>query len=145
MDKALFESMLSLVKNPGRVEIKEIENLYCVIQSAENTNDTLGWFYINNKIVENVLQEKGLKWCYVFEKTPKNYPFVYMFVGEGITRDFVENEISGMKKNLPKGRELYVEEGSFASINLDKYNKSKSVFEYELRKYASNVFEVYEP
>lgn len=145
MDKAFFESMLSQTKNPERVEIKNYENLYCVIQSAENTNDTLGWFYINNKVVEQALQQKGLKWCYVFETAPKAYPFVYMFIGESVTRNFVEQEIGAFKQTLPKGREFFIEDVPFASINLNKYNKSKSVLEHELRKYASDVFEVFEP
>ena len=112
--------------------------------SAENTNDTWGWFHINSEMLEDAFIEMNLSWCYVFETVPKQHPFIYLYVGEGLTKDDVINDNRIAVETLPEGRELFFEKKQFSVIDTDKYNNSMTELEKELRKVASDVFKVYD-
>ena len=106
------------------------------------SNDRFG---INSKAIENCLQENNLLWCYVIETAPKSQPFIYMFIGEDISREYLENEMKEAAESIPEDRNYYFEEGSFDSIDIDQYDDSKTVLEQEAFRKASEVFRVYEP
>lgn len=144
MDKIFFESMLSKVEKPERVVVRLYENKYSVIVSAENTNDTLGWFHINCNVIEGYLQERGYSWCYLFETAPKQSPCIYMFIGEKLSKEFLEDDLKDEIESLPEGRNFYIEAAPFASIDVDQYDDSISELETELYNKASEVFKVYE-
>ena len=143
MNKSLFESIISKLKNPERVKVFFIENKYACILSADNTNDTFDWFHINSNLLEEELQKVGLAWCYLFETAPSSTPFIYMFVGENLTKEFVENETEEMINKCPEDKEFYLEDGSFSSIDADQYDRSFSKLEQEFARRASDVFRVY--
>ena len=145
MDRNFLESLMSKVQNPARVCIKWYDHKYYYIESEERTNDTLGWYHINSKVVEDALEENGYSWCYVFETAPEQSPIIYMFFAKGLTRDALEKEFRDMEESLPEGRNLYFEEEAFSAIDVDQYDNSISVFEQELFRKASEVFRVYEP
>ena len=143
MDKKYFETLLSKVKAPERVAVNFVEDKYVFIASAENSNDTIGWFTINSNIVEEYLEESGLSWCYVIEMAPKKSPCIYMFIGKGLTKEYVIDELEDELANIPENIHLYFEDKPFSSIDIDDYDNSISEFEKELLKKASDVFKVY--
>lgn len=143
MDKKLFESILSKLQSPERVKVLFIENQYVCIVSADNTNDTFDWFHINSDLLEDGLKKVGLNWCYLFETAPRLTSCIYMFVGKGLTKDFVETETRVMIENCPENRKFYLEDGAFSSIDTDLYDNSISELEEELIRKASDVFRVY--
>lgn len=145
MDKKYFASLFSKLQGPERVVVKFVEDRYAFIASTENTNDTIGWYYINSQIVENSLREKGLSWCYVFETEPEKSPCIYMFIGEGLTKEFIIEELKESMERLPEGTKIYYETASFKSIDIADYDNSISELEKELTRRASDVFRVYEP
>ena len=144
MDRVFLESLMSKVKNPARVCVKFYDNKYYYIESVEGTNDTLGWFTINGNVVEEELEKEGYSWIYVFETAPKQNPFIYMFFGKGLTKDYLEEEFKDIEETLPEGRQIFFEEASFSEIEVDKYDNSITFLEKELYKKASDVFKVYE-
>jgi len=147
MDAQSYAKILSGINiaNPGRIVCKIYDKKYLLIESAEQTNDTIGWYAINSKAIENCLQENNLLWCYVIETAPKSQPFIYMFIGEDISREYLENEMKEAAESIPEDRNYYFEEGSFDSIDIDQYDDSKTVLEQEAFRKASEVFRVYEP
>ena len=147
MDAQSYAKILSGIDiaNPGRIVCKIYDNKYLLIESAEQTNDTIGWYTINSKAIEKCLQANNLLWCYVIETAPKSQPFIYMFIGEDISREYLENEMIEAAESIPEGRNYYIEEGSFDSIDIDQYDDSKTVLEQEVFRKASEVFRVYEP
>ena len=145
MDKLFIESLFSKLKNPARVCVKLFDNRYFVIASADNTNDTMGWFHINSNMVEDAVLKEGATWCYLFETAPKHTPCIYMFVGKGLSKEKLEEELREIRETLPEGRNFYYEDGSFSSIDVDQYDDSASVLEKELTRVAGDVFKVYEP
>ena len=147
MDAQSYAKILSGIDiaNPGRIVCKIYDKKYLLIESAEQTNDTIGWYAINSKAIEKCLQENNLLWCYVIETAPKSQPFIYMFIGEDISKEYLENEMKEAAESIPEGRNYYFEEGSFDSIDIDQYDDSKTYLEQELFRKASEVFRVYEP
>ena len=147
MDAQSYAKILSGIDiaNPGRIVCKIYDKKYLLIESAEQTNDTIGWYTINSKAIEKCLQANNLLWCYVIETAPKSQPFIYMFIGEDISREYLENEMIEAAESIPEGRNYYIEEGSFDSIDIDQYDDSKTVLEQEVFRKASEVFRVYEP
>jgi hypothetical protein len=147
MDAQSYAKILSGINiaNPDRIVCKIYDKKYLLIESAEQTNDTLGWYAINSKAIEKCLQANNLLWCYVIETAPKSQPFIYMFIGEDISREYLENEMKEAAESIPEGRNVYFEEGCFDSIDIDQYDDSKTVLEQEVFRIASEVFRVYEP
>lgn len=145
MEKDTIKTILSKLVNPERVHVLwAAEGLYAVIESAENTNDTLGWFRHNSNNLEEGLEVAGLSWCYVFETAPNNPPLIYMYIGDDITKDFVMNEISDAIDCLPEGRELHIVDDSFSTLDADQYDNSITEMEKVAVRYASDVFRVEE-
>ena len=146
MDAQSYAKILSGIDiaNPGRIVCKIYDKKYLFIESAEQTNDTIGWYVINSKAIEKCLQANNLLWCYVIETAPKSQPFIYMFIGEDISREYLENEMKEVAESIPEDRNYYIEEGSFDSIDIDQYDDSKTVLEQEVFRKASEVFRVYE-
>ena len=145
MDRRFLESLMSKVKNPARVCVNFYDHRFYYIESMEKTNDTVGWYTINGNIVEEELDKEGYYWCYVFETAPKQEPFIYMFFGKGLSREILEAEFKEMEESKPKDRQIFFEEASFSSIDVDQYDNSLSFLEKELYRKASDVFKVYEP
>jgi len=145
MDRSFLESLMSKVQNPARACVKWYDHKFYYIESAERTNDTLGWYHINSKVVEDALEEKGFSWCYAFETAPEQSPIIYMFFGNGMTQKTLEEEFGDSRESLPEGRSLYFEDAPFSSIDVDQYDNSRTVLEQELFRKASEVFRVYEP
>ena len=147
MDAQSYAKILSGIDiaNSGRIVCKIYDKKYLLIESAEQTNDTIGWYAINSKAIEKCLLANNLLWCYVIETAPKSQPFIYMFIGEDLTREYLENEMKEAAGSIPEGRNYYFEEGSFDSIDIDQYDDSKTVLEQEAFRKASEVFRVYEP
>lgn len=145
MKKDFIENLISGLRNPGRVLFAPISEELVYIGSAENTNDTLDWFYVNSMAIEEALQKEGLTWCYLFETAPSSAPLVYMFIGKNITEADVRNIFEDSIDELPEDRELYYELKPFQSIDIDNYDHSITDLEKVATRYASDVFRVYEP
>jgi hypothetical protein len=145
MNLSFIESLLDKVAKPDRVEIKLLDRKYLLIQSAENTNDTIGWFHINSRVLEDEFEANNLSWCYVFETAPKQAPCIYMFVGEKLTKENLKAFLEDGEETLPEGRKIYYEDISFSEIDIDQYDNSMTVLEQELFRKAGEVFKVYEP
>ena len=145
MNLSFIESLLDKVVKPDRVEIKLLDRKFLLIQSAENTNDTIGWFHINSQALENEFEANNLSWCYVFETAPKQAPCIYMFAGEKLSKEEIKAFLEDGEETLPEGREIYYEDISFSAIDVDQYDNSRTVLEQELFRKASEVFRVYEP
>ena len=145
MNLSFIESLLDKVVKPDRVEIKLLDRKFLLIQSAENTNDTIGWFHINSQALENEFEANNLSWCYVFETAPKQAPCIYMFAGENLSKEEIKAFLVDGEETLPEGREIYYEDISFSAIDVDQYDNSRTVLEQELFRKASEVFKVYEP
>ena len=145
MNLGFIESLLDKVARPERVEMKLLDRKYLLIQSAENTNDTIGWFTINSEILEAEFEANKLTWCYVFETAPNQAPCIYMFVGDKISKEGIKAFLEDDETAIPDGRELYYEDTSFSEIDVDQYDKSITLLERELFRKASEVFKVYEP
>jgi hypothetical protein len=147
MDAQGYAKILSGIDiaNPGRIVCKIYDKKYLLIESAEQTNDTIGWYAINSKAIEKCLQANNLLWFYLIETAPKSQPFIYMFIGEDISRKYLENEMKEAAESIPEDRNYYIEEGCFDSIDIDQYDDSKTVLEQEVFRKASEVFRVYEP
>ncbi len=144
MDRVFLESLMSKVKNPARVCVKFYDHKFYYIESIEGTNDTLGWYTINGNVLEEELEKEGYSWIYVFETAPKQNPFIYMFFGKGLTKDYLEEEFKDIEESQPEGRQIFFEEASFSEIDVDQYDNSITFIEKELYKKASDVFKVYE-
>lgn len=144
MDKQSIKNLLLKMTNPGRVNIAYFENDYACVISAENLNDTHGWYHFNSRAFEEGLNALGYNWCYLFETIPGQVPFIYLFFGEQVTKSFVINETKSMKATLPSGHELHYIDAEFTSINYAAYDNSVSTLEQLLRMKASDVFEVFE-
>ena len=145
MDTAFYELLLSRTKVPERVAIRMYDNKYPFIASLENMNDTWDWFHVNNKALESFLDEHGLSWCYLFETAPQKTPCIYMFFGEGLSKEIMEEAMCEEINALEEGRHFYFEDDSFSSIDVDQYDNSISELEKELTRKASDVFRVYQP
>lgn len=145
MDRGFLESLMSKVQNPTRVCVNWYDHRFYYIESVEGTNDTMGWYQINSKVVEAALEEKGFSWCYAFDTAPEQCPIIYMFFGNGVTQEFLEKELEDIRESMPEGRSLYFEAAPFSSIDIDQYDNSMTVLEQELFKKACEVFRVYEP
>lgn len=145
MNLSFIESVLDKVVKPDRVEIKLLDRKFLLIQSAENTNDTIGWFHINSQALENEFEANNLSWCYVFETAPKQAPCIYMFAGANLSKEEIKAFLEDGEETLPEGREIYYEDISFSAIDVDQYDNSRTVLEQELFRKASEVFRVYEP
>ena len=68
-----------------------------------------------------------------------------MFIGKGLTKEFVIDELKDEMTNIPEDIHLYFEDNPFSSIDIDDYDNSISELEKELMRKASDVFKVYEP
>ena len=90
MDNSFFELLLSKVKVPERVTIRMYDNKYPFVTSVENTNDTWDWFHVNSAVLEKILHEHGLTWCYIFDTAPNKIPCIYMFFGQGLSKELME-------------------------------------------------------
>ena len=119
MNLSFIESLLDKVVKPDRVEIKLLDRKFLLIQSAENTNDTIGWFHINSQALENEFEANNLSWCYVFETAPKQAPCIYMFAGENSSKEEIKAFLEDGEETLPEGREIYYEDISFSAIDVD--------------------------
>lgn len=145
MDRSFLESLFSKVQNPSRVCVKWYDRKYYYVESEKRTNDTLGWYHINSKLVEEALEENGYSWCYVFETAPEQIPIIYMFFAIGLTKEALVEEFGDMQESLPEGRNLYFEDARFSEIDVDQYDNSMTVLEQELFRKSSEVLRVYEP
>ena len=147
MDAQSYAKILSGIDiaNPGRIVCKIYDKKYLLIESAEQTNDTIGWYAINSKAIEKCLQANNLLWCYVIETAPKSQPFIYMFIGEDISKEYLENEMKETAESIPEGRQIFFEDGPFSAIDVDQYDNSMTVLEQELFRKASDLLRVYEP
>ena len=145
MDRFFLESLFSKVQNPSRVCVKWYDRKYYYVESEKRTNDTLGWYHINSKLVEEALEENGYSWCYVFETAPEQIPIIYMFFAIGLTKEALVEEFGDMQESLPEGRNLYFEDARFSEIDVDQYDNSMTVLEQELFRKSSEVLRVYEP
>ena len=145
MDRSFLESLMSKVQNPARVCVKWYDHKFYYIESAERTNDTLGWYTINSNVVEEELEKEGYSWCYVFETAPEQSPIIYMWFAKGLTKDDLKIEFDDVNESLPEGRQIFFEDGPFSAIDVDQYDNSMTVLEQELFRKASEVFRVYEP
>lgn len=144
MDKSFFEALFSRLTAPEKVVVKFIDNKYAFIDSIDSINDSYDWFYVNSNLIEEALQKKGLAWCYMFETAPNKFPCIYMFIGKGLSKEYVIEELKETTNTLPDDRNLYYEDVPFSSIDIDKYDNSITEFEQELTRKASDVFRVYE-
>ena len=147
MEKNFFEFLLSRLIAPEKVVIRVIDSKCAFIDSIDSMNDSYDWFYVNSNLIEEALQKKGLAWCYMFETAPNKFPCIYMFIGEGLSKEYainVMNELKEITNTLPDDRNLYYEDVPFSSIDIDKYDNSITEFEQELTRKASDVFRVYE-
>lgn len=145
MDRLFLESLMSKVQNPARVCVKFYDYKYYYIESVERTNDTLGWYTINGNVVEEELEKEGFSWIYVFETAPKQSPIIYMFFGKGLSKEDLEKEFKDIEDSMPEGRQIFFEDKSFSSIDVDQYDNSITELEKELTRKACEVFKVYEP
>ena len=145
MDRSFLESLFSKVQNPSRVCVKWYDRKYYYVESEERTNDTLGWYHINSKMVEEALEGNGYSWCYVFETAPEQIPIIYMFFAIGLTKEAIVEEFGDMQESLPEGRNLYFEDARFSEIDVDQYDNNMTVLEQELFRRSSEVLRVYEP
>ena len=146
MDIKTLKSILSKVEimNPNRVVISQFENTPPFFESAESTNDMIGWFHTNSKAIETCLEENGLSWCYLFETAPKHSPCIYMFIERDITKESLKKIMKDYEKSLPDGRNFYYEDDSFSSIDVEQYDNSITELEKIATIYAGDVFKVYE-
>ena len=144
MEKKFFESLLSRLIAPEKVVVKFINSKCAFIDSIDSMNDSYDWYYVNSKLIEETLLKKGLAWCYMFETAPNKFPCIYMFIGEGLSKEYIIEELKETTKTLPDDRNLYYEDVPFSSIDIDKYDNSITEFEQELTRKASDVFRVYE-
>ena len=145
MNLDFIGSLLEKVAKPDRVEIKLLDRKYLLIQSAENTNDTIGWFHINSQTLEDEFEANNLSWCYIFETAPKQAPCIYMLIGEGLSKEEVKAFLEDGGSTPPKGHEIHYKDIPFSAIDVDQYDNSMTVLEQELFRKASEVIRVYEP
>ncbi len=144
MDKSYLESLMLKVQNPERVCVNFIADKYCYIESAEKTNDTLGWFTINGNIIEKELEKEGYSWIYVFETAPKQSPMIYMFLGKELSKETLKESLKDIEETLPEGRKICYEDNSFSTIDVDQYDNSMTFLEKEICRKASDVLRVFE-
>ena len=146
MDIKTLKSILSKVDimNSKRIIISQLEKTPPFLESAEKTNDTIGWFYTNSKAIEKCLVENGLSWCYLFETAPNHSPCIYMFIEQNITKEILQTIMKDYEESLSEGRNFYYEDDRFSVIDVEQYNNSINELEKIATKYASDVFKVYE-
>lgn len=144
MTREQFDTIMTGVDNPSRVQLGINED-YDFLMSAENTNDTVDWFKVNALQLENNLMNSELTWVYVIETIPNSRPFIYMFIGEFITKFFIKKIVDDLMTNKPEGREVIIHKGSFPSVDIDKYDGTRSVLQDLFTMKAADVFEVLEP
>ena len=145
MDRSFFETLFSKVLNPARVKVQLYDDKYYMIISSENTNDTMDWFAENSKVIEDALQNEGMKWCYVFETNPQQRPCIYMFFCKGLSMEILKEDLKEIQEELPEGSNLYMEFEPFSNIDVAQYDDSTTVLEQVLINHASEVFRVSEP
>ena len=143
MDRNFLESLMAKVQNPAKVCVKFYDNQFYYIESAEGTNNTLDWYAINSSVIEDELEKEGYTWYYVFETAPEQSPVIYMFFGKGLSRETLEEELNDAEKSLPENRQVFIEDASFSTIDVDQYDNSISVLEEELCRKAYEVFTTY--
>lgn len=143
MDKIILESLMAKVQNPAKVCVKFYDNKFYYIESAEGINDTLDWYAINSSVLEDELEKEGYNWYYVFETAPEQSPVIYMFFGKGLSKETLEEVLNDIEKSLPENRQVFIEDASFSTIDVDQYDNSISVLEEELSRKASEVFRTY--
>ena len=124
MDRNFLESLMAKVQNPAKVCVKFYDNQFYYIESAEGTNNTLDWYAINSSVIEDE-------------------PVIYMFFGKGLSWETLEVVLNDIEKSLPEDREVFIENASFSTIDVDEYDNSISVLEEELYRKASEVFRTY--
>lgn len=144
MDRNFWNNILSKLSSADKVAVRSYEDRYYGIFSTENCNDTYDWFHVNSHQLESALQNNGYSWCYVIETATSATPFIYLFTGLDMTRDFIEKELISSLDEIPEDRHIYFEDCPFSEIDIDKYDNSISAFEQELYRKASDVFRVYE-
>ena len=143
MDRNFIESLMAKVQNPAKVCVKFYDHKFYYIESAEGTNDTLDWYAINSSVIEDELEKAGYNWYYVFETAPEQSPVIYMFFGKELSWETLEEVLNDIEKSLPEDREVFIENASFSTIDVDEYDNSISVLEEELYRKASEVFRTY--
>ena len=143
MDRNFLESLMAKVQNPAKVCVKFYDHKFYYIESAEGTNNTLDWYAINSSVIEDELKKEGYTWYYVFEKAPEQSPVIYMFFGKELSWETLEEVLNDIEKSLPEDREVFIENASFSTIDVDQYDNSISVLEEELCRKAYEVFTTY--
>lgn len=143
MDRNFLESLMAKVQNPAKVCVKFYDNQFYYIESAEGTNNTLDWYAINSSVIEDELEKEGYTWYYVFETAPEQSPVIYMFFGKELSWETLEEVLNDIEKSLPEDREVFIENASFSTIDVDQYDNSISVLEEELCRKAYEVFTTY--
>ena len=144
MDKSFWSKILSSLSSVDRIAVRSFDDKYYGIYSLENTNDTYDWFQMNSQKLEAALQVNGFSWCYLIETAPSASPFIYLFTGPNMTKEYIEKEIASLSTDVPEDRNIYFKDCSFSQIDIDRYDNSISALEEELLRKASDVFKVYE-
>lgn len=144
MNIKFFENIFVQLINPTRVQIG-LNNTYnfAIIYSSQNINDTVDWFEVNSKKLEEYFQRNGYKWWYVIEKFPDEDGFVSLWTGVGLTKKRVMSFVEKMK-NKSNGT-FYVENGEFSTIDESKYRRELSAFEQAILNASETGFRILVP
>ena len=144
MNKEHFDKMIEGLINPSRIKVLVLEG-YDVLLSARNTNDTKTWFKENGNALEKNLRGLGLRWVYVIETCSDDEPYIYMFIGQNMTKSVADKLTDRAKRTLPNDRTMIVSEGYMRYIDIDKFdNTPTTLLEWLLKSKSTDVFKVSE-
>lgn len=144
MNREHFDKMIEGLINPSRIKVLVIDD-YNVLLSAQNTNDTMTWFKENGNTLEKNLRGLGLRWVYVIETCPNDEPYIYMFIGQNMTKSVADKLTDRARRTLPNDRTMIVSEGYMRYIDIDKFdNTPTTLLEGLLKSKSTDVFKVSE-
>jgi len=144
MKEEKYIEILKQLENPSRVEVMLIDG-YDVIMSSKNTNDTIDWFRVNSRKLEDYLIKHNQRFFYVLEKDGDYDACIYLYIGQDLTRIDMERLIEDYQKRCPVGLKYFLENSHFNSIEKSKYERKKTTLEQILLQKSSDVIEVLEP
>ena len=143
MTQEQFDKMIEGLVNPSRIKVA-VNEKYDFLMSAENTNDLMEWLKTNAERLENNLQKMGLKWAYAIETCPNDEPYIYMLISPKMTTNIARELTDRAERTLPKERKMWVSEGFFRYLDIDKYDNTPTTLTDLLTQYASTVIKVSE-
>ena len=144
MNREHFDKMIEGLINPSRIKVLVIDD-YNVLLSAQNTNDTMTWFKENGNTLEKNLRGLGLRWVYVIETCPNDEPYIYMFIGQNMTKSVADKLTDRARRTLPNDRTMIVSEGYMRYFDIEKYdNTPPTLLEGLLKSKSTDVFKVSE-